>query len=327
VTDGVVVDPLPSGQDLPRTPLPPLRKASRRLDRTDRRRAINLIVAVLCGLAVIAVLFPLADIIYTAFARGGGVLFQANFLSAEPPPPCSAISCSTVGIGPEIEGTLVMVGMAAGIAVPIGVLSAIFASEYRGRGLGRVISFTADVMTGIPSIIIGAVIYTYFVIYAPTIALSPHVIIPSAIAGSLALSIIMIPIIERTTEEALRLVPNSIREAALALGIPKWKSTLRIVVYTALPGAMTGILLAVMRAAGEAAPLLFTASGSNYYLMGLNNPTGALPLIIYYFALSPSSNWIRIAWGATLFLLITVLTANVLSRVMIHRLARKMGRV
>ena len=288
---------------------------------------MNTLTAVLTGLCVVAVLYPLADIVYEAFVRGGSVLFQAQFLTAVPPTPCSAISCSTVGIGPEIQGTLVMLGLAAAIAVPVGVLAAIFAAEYRGRGLGRAISFTADVLTGVPSIIVGAFVYTYFVLYAPTIPLSPTVIIPSAVAGALALSMIMIPIVTRTTEEALSIVPDSMREAALALGISKWKSTTRIVLIASLPGTLTGVLLAVMRAAGEAAPLLFTAAGSNYYLHGLNTPTGALPLIIYTFALSPASNWKEVAWGATLFLLILVLAANVLSRMMIRRLARRMGRV
>lgn len=297
-----------------------------RFDHTSVRKLINWVVAGLTGLCVVAVLYPLADIIYEAFSRGGGVLFQPQFLSSVPPTPCSQLSCSTVGIGPEIEGTLVMVGLAACIAVPVGVLAAIFAAEYRGHGLGRAISFTADVLTGVPSIIVGAFVYTYFVLYAPSIPLSPVIVIPSAVAGALALAFIMIPIVTRTTEEALTIVPISMREAALALGIPKWKSSLRIVLIASLPGTLTGILLAVMRAAGEAAPLLFTAAGSNYYLQGLNTPTGALPLIIYTFALSPASNWHEVAWGATLFLLILVLVANVLSRTMIHRLARRMGR-
>jgi len=288
---------------------------------------MNYVVAGLCGASVLVVLYPLLDIVYTAFIQGGGVLFQAGFLTDTQPPPCSAISCNTVGIGPDIEGTLIMVGLASLIAVPLGTFAAIFASEYKGRGLGRAISFTADVLTGMPSIIVGAFVYTYFVLYAPTIELSPQVIIPSAIAGALALAIIMLPIIVRTTEEALRIVPNSIREAALALGIPKWKSTLRIVFVTSLPGALTGILLAVMRAAGEAAPILFTAAGSPYYAQNLNQPTAALPLLIYTFALSPSSNWLKVAWGATLFLLIMVLTANIIARLMIHRMAVRMGRI
>lgn len=305
----------------------PKGRSPQRRDHTLRRKIVNWIAAGLTGACVLAVLFPLADIVYTAFLKGGSVLFQAQFLFAVPPNACSAYGCSTVGIGPEIEGTGVMVALAAALAVPIGIFAAIFAEEYRGRGLGKVISFTADVLTGVPSIIVGAFVYLYFVLYAPSIPLSPKVIIPSAWAGALALAFIMTPIVTRTTQEALSVVPNSMREAALALGIPKWKSTLRIVLVASMPGTLTGILLAVMRAAGEAAPLLFTASGSNYFLTGLNTPTGALPLIIYYFALSPATNWREVAWGATLFLLILVLIANVGSRMMIRRLARRMGRL
>lgn len=291
-----------------------------KFDRHARRKFLSHSIAVVTGLCVIAVLFPLVSIIYTAAIRGGGVLFQAGFLTAVPPNACSAIQCRTVGIGPDIEGTFILVGIASLIAVPVGVLAAVFASEYRSRGVGRAISFTADVLTGTPSIIMGAFIFGYFVLFDPTI-------VYSAITGGLALSAIMIPIVTRTAEEALRTVPDSTREAALALGISKWKATLRITLITALPGVATGVLLAVMRAAGEAAPLLFTALGSNLYFQGFNQPTAALPLLIYNFALSPYSNQEKVAWGATLFLLVAILLANVGTRYMIHRLNRQMAGV
>ncbi len=288
-----------------------------RFDRPARRKFLSHSIAVLTGLCVVAALYPLVSIIYSAAIRGGGVLFQVRFLTAVPPNACSVVQCATVGIGPDIEGTVILVGLASLIAVPVGVLAAIFASEYRSRGLGRAISFTADVLTGVPSIIMGAFIFGYFVYY-PSITYS-------AITGGLALSAIMIPIVTRTTEEALRTVPNSIREAALALGISKWKATLRIVLVAALPGVATGVLLAVMRASGEAAPLLFTALGSNLYFHGFNQPVAALPLLIYDFALSPYSNQQKVAWGATLFLLAAILIVNVASRYMIHRLGRQMA--
>jgi phosphate transport system permease protein len=287
-------------------------------DRHARRKLLSHTIAVLSGLAVIAVLYPLVSIVYEAFVLGGGVLFQAQFFTAVPPNACSALSCQTVGIGPDIVGTLILIGIASGISVPVGVLAAIFASEYRARGLGRAISFTADVLTGVPSIIMGAFIYGYFVIYYPTIAYSAY-------TGGLALSAIMTPIVVRTTEEGLRVVPNSVREAALALGITKWKATLRIVLIAALPAVATGVLLAIMRAAGEAAPLLFTALGSNLYPTGLGHPIGALPLLIYFFALSPYSNQVKVAWGATLFLLLLILIVNIVSRLLIHRMAVRMG--
>ncbi|HXY47453.1 MAG TPA: phosphate ABC transporter permease PstA [Thermoplasmata archaeon] len=287
-----------------------------KFDHHARRKLFSHAIAVVTGLCVIAVLYPLFSIIYTAVIKGGAVLFQAGFLTDVPPNACSIVACKTVGIGPDIEGTFILVGLAACIAIPVGVLAAIFATEYRTRGFGRAISFTADVLTGAPSIIMGAFIFGYFVLYDPTI-------VYSAITGALALSAIMIPIITRTAEEALRTVPEATREAALALGISKWKATLRITLITALPGVATGALLAVMRAAGEAAPLLFTALGSNLPFQGFNQPTAALPLLIYNFALSPYSNQEKVAWGATLFLLVAILIANVATRYMIHRLSRR----
>lgn len=289
-------------------------------DRHARRKLLSHSVAVLTGLCVVVVLYPLVSLVYTAFADGGAVLFQAQFLTTVQPNACSAISCSTVGIGPDIQGTLIVVGLASGISVPIGVLAAVFASEYRARGLGRVISFIADVLTGIPGIICGAFVYGYFVIYYPQIALSFY-------TGALALSAMMIPIVVRTTEEALHVVPNSVREAAMALGISKWKATLRIVLIASLPGVATGVLLAVMRASGEAAALLFTLGGSTLWFQGFDHPGAALPLLIYNFALSPYSNQVKVAWGATLFLLILILAVNVVSRYAIHRMRVRMGAI
>jgi phosphate transport system permease protein len=287
-------------------------------DRVVRREVFSHAITVLSGLCVIAVLYPLASIVYEATIRGGRVLLSLAFFTQLPPNGCSPLGCQTVGIGPDIEGSLILLGLAGAIAIPIGVFAAIFATEYRTRALGRAVSFTADVLTGVPSIIMGAFIYSYFAIYYPLLAFS-------TITGTLALSIIMIPIVERTTEEALRTVPNSIREAALALGIPKWRSTVRIVLATALPGVLTGVLLAMMRASGEAAALLYTAFGSRLFFQGLNHPIAALPLLIFNFAESPYSNQVSVAWGAVLFLVAMVLAANVLARLSIERMVRRMG--
>ena len=288
-----------------------------KFDRFARRKLLSHTVTVLAGLTVVAALYPLVDLVYTAFLHGGAVLFQWTFLTSRNPTPCSAVSCNTVGIGPNIEGSFLIVGLASLIAIPIGVLAAIAASEYRTRGFGRVVSFTADVLTGVPSIIMGAFIYGYLVLEDPNLVVS-------AFSGSLALSAIMIPIVARTTEEALRTVPNATREAAIALGISKWKMTLRIVFISALPGVVTGILLAVMRAAGEAAPLLILTGNSTLWFSGYDHPAGSIPYLIYNYALSPSTNWQQVAWGATLFLLIAILIVNVLSRYMIQRLSTKM---
>jgi phosphate transport system permease protein len=284
-----------------------------------RRKAWNLALTVLMGACVLVVLIPLASIIYEAASIGGPVL-SPTFLTAGPPGPCSpgpGVACSVGGIGPAIQGTVILVALAAAIAVPIGLGAAILASEYRTRLLGRAISFTADVLTGVPSVIAGVFIYAYFVLYDPSIVFS-------TLTGSLALSVIMIPIVTRTTEEALRTVPNSIREAALALGISKWRATLQIVFITALPGVLTGALLSVMRGAGEAAPLLFTAFGARVFYQGLDKPINALPLLIFNFAESPYQNWIDLAWGAALLLILLILVVNVLSRLVIQRMVRRM---
>lgn len=289
-----------------------------KFDRFARRKLLSHAITVLAGLTVIAVLYPLVDLVYTAFVHGGGVLFQLTFLTARNPTPCSVVSCQTVGIGTDIVGSAAMVGLASLISVPIGVLAAIFASEYRSRGLGRAVSFVADVLTGVPSIIMGAFIYGYFVLEYPNLVVS-------ALSGSLALSAIMIPIVARTTEEALRTVPNATREAAIALGISKWKMTLRIVFVSALPGVVTGVLLAVMRAVGEAAPVLILTGFTTLPFQGYDRPAGTLPVLIYQYALSPSTNWQKVAWGATLFLLIAILLVNVASRYTIQRMSTKMS--
>jgi len=291
-----------------------------KFDRTARRKIWSLVVTVLTAACVVAILIPLGDIIYQAALLGGPVL-SFSVLTSNLPQPCSVpvngVPCQVGGIGPALEGTGLVVSLAALVSVPIGLAAAIFASEYRGRFLGSAISFTADVLTGVPSVIAGVFIYAYFVIYDPLIVFS-------VITGTLALSVIMIPIVTRTCEEALRTVPHSVREAALALGIPKWRTTLQIVVVAALPAILTGILLSVMRAAGEAAPLLFTLFGSRLGFQGFNNPMDALPLLIYNFAESPYQNWIHLAWAAALILIILVLVASVLSRLTIQRLVRRM---
>ncbi len=291
-----------------------------KFDRAGRRRLWSLAMSALTAACVIAILIPLGDIIYQAALLGGPVL-SFSVLTSNLPQPCTVPvnggACPVGGIYPALEGTGILVALAALVSVPIGLAAAIYAVEYRGRFLGVAISFTADVLTGVPSVIAGVFIYAYFVIYYP-------LIVYSVITGTLALSVIMIPIVTRTCEEALRTVPHSVREAALALGIPKWRTTLQIVVVAAFPAILTGILLSVMRAAGEAAPLLFTAFGSRLGFEGFNNPIDALPLLIYNFAESPYQNWIHLAWAAALILIILILITSVLSRLTIARMVRRM---
>ena len=224
--------------------------------------------------------------------------------------------CQQGGVAPAIQGTFILIGLASLIAVPIGVGAAIFAVEYGGeRAFARIIGMAADVLSGVPSIVAGVFIYSVILIYDPTLVFS-------TISGSLALALIMVPIVTRTTEEALRTVPNSVREAALALGISQWKTSVRIVFVSALPGVVTGVLLAVGRAAGEAAPLLIV-DNSLGKCTSINLPCAAVPLMMYTFATSPYQNWIDLAWGGALFLLVFVLGLSLVSRFVLNRMARR----
>ena len=292
-----------------------------RFDRLGRRKAFSLGMTVLTGVAVLIILIPLGAVIYQAASFGAAVI-SPGFFVEEPPIPCTPVNgivCAPGGIGPAIQGTLILIALASAVAIPIGVLAAIYIVEFgRQRPIAQVISSAADVMSGVPSIVAGVFIYALFVTYYPRIVFS-------AISGSLALAFLMIPIVTRTSEEALRTVPNSVREAALALGISKWKISLRIVLVATLPGVLTGALLAVARAAGEAAPLLLTAFGNPRFAQGLDQPIDAMPILIFQFATSPYHNWQALAWGAALILILLVLLLSVISRAVLARISRRMG--
>lgn len=288
-----------------------------KFDRAFRRKLFSHGMTVLTGLCIVAILIPLVAVIYECVVMGGPV-FNAAFFTQGIPQPCTIPPCQQGGINWAIQGTIVMVGIASLIAVPIGVGAAIFAVEYGGqRRIARIIGMSADIIAGVPSIVAGCFIFAVMLLYDPYIA-------SSAISGGLALSVIMVPIVTRTTEEALRIVPNSVREAALALGISRWKTTMRIVLVSALPGILTGVLLAVARAAGEAAPLLIVDGDGLYGFKGLNYPVNAIPLLMFTFADSPNSNWIALAWGAGLFLVLTILVLSLVSRFVLSRIARRM---
>ena len=285
------------------------------------RKLISWLATGLCLACVGIILVPLASILYTAFVNGGSVL-SFHFLTAGLPQQCTngpGTTCPVGGIGPIIGGTLTLVALASGMAIPIGVLTGIFTSEYGGYGLGRAVSFFTDVMTGLPSIVVGVFVYGIFVVYYPAIVFS-------AITGSIALAIIMIPIVARTSEESLRAVPHAVREAALGLGIPKYRGILRVVLPSALPAVATGALLAVMRAGGEAAPLLLTAFGNRFGFVGLNQPVSALPPIIFEFGTSPpDTNWYQDAWGAALVLIVLMLGISVVARLILRSRYRSFG--
>jgi phosphate transport system permease protein len=254
----------------------------------------------LAVLALVIALIPLISIIFEVVALGLPSINLA-FLTQEFAP----LGQPGGGIGPAIEGTLILIGVASVWAVPIGILSGIYVAEYHNSKIAPVIRFLNDVLAGMPSIVLGIFAWIMIVV----------VIGWSVLAGAFALGIIMIPTVSRTTEEAIKLVPGTTREAALALGVPRWRTTWSVVVSSSESGIATGILLAVARIAGETAPLLLTILGSQYWFSGINEPTAALPLAIYNFSQSPfaSVDWPR-AWGASLVLITMILAIYIVVR-------------
>lgn len=255
---------------------------------------------VLLALAVVLALLPLGLILGHLVVKGASSL-DWNFFTKVPAP----AGQSGGGVANAIVGTLIIVGGAALIGLPIGIAAGVFAAEYPGTRLSWLTRFVADVMNGTPSIVVGVFAWTWIV------ARQKHF---SGVAGSVALALIMIPMVMRTTEEMIRLVPQALRESALALGIPRWRTGLTIVVRTALPGVVTGSLLAVARVAGETAPLLFTALGSQYLGLDPRQPMAALPLVIFNYATGPYEDWHRMAWAASLVLLLVVFILSLSAR-------------
>ena len=272
--------------------------------RTIRRAVSNLMVGLMV-LAVVAALIPLFFILADLVMRGAGSL-SLDFFTRMPAPAGE----SGGGVAHAIVGTLLIVGMASLMGLPLGIAAGIYCAEFPGSRLTWATRFVADVMNGTPSIVVGVFAWAWIV------ATQKHF---SALAGSAALAMLMIPMVLRTTEEMIKLVPNSLREAALALGYPRWRTSLSIVLRTTLPGIVTGALLAVARIAGETAPLLFTALGSQYLTFDLNQPMAALPLTVFTYATGPYEEWHRNAWAAALVLILVVLVLSVGARLAIRR--------
>ncbi len=252
-----------------------------------------------CAAAVMA---PIVLVLYFLIREGASSL-DWSFFTQLPKPSGEAGG----GMANAIVGTLVLLAMAAGIGVPVGVMGGIYLAEYGSDRANYWIRFTADVLNGVPSIVWGMVVYALFVVPFKGF---------SAYAGGVALGFMMIPLVMRTTEEVLVLVPQGYREAALALGIARWKMITVIVVRTALKGIVTGILIAMARVAGETAPLLFTALGNNFWSHSLSEPISALPLQIFTYAISPYDDWHRQAWAGALVLMALILALNVLVRIL-----------
>ena len=257
---------------------------------------VSALSAVLCGVI-------LALVVVFVVGKGYKAL-NWDFFTKLPLP----VGMEGGGVANAIVGSIEIIAMASIVSVPIGVLAGIYLALF-GRGqLAANVRFFSDVLTGMPSIAIG--LFAYSLVVIPSGHFSAH-------SAAVALAVIMLPIVVRTTEEAVRLVPGVIREGALALGIPAWKATLLVTVPVARPGIVTGVLLAVARVAGESAPLLFTAFGSQFWPKSLESPTAALPLIIFQYAISPYHDWQQIAWGCALVLLVLVFALNLFARLAI----------
>jgi phosphate transport system permease protein len=269
------------------------------------RRARSHVMVGLMVVAVVIAVLPLFFILLDLLLKGAGSLSWDFFTKL--PEPAGEVGG---GVAHAIVGTLIIVGMASLIGLPVGIGAGIYCAEFPGSRLTWVTRFVADVLNGTPSIVVGVFAWTWIV------ATQKHF---SALAGSIALALLMVPMVMRTTEEMIKLVPNSLREAALALGYPRWRTSLSIVARTALPGIVTGSLLAVARVAGETAPLLFTALGSQYLSLRLDQPMAALPLIVFNYATGPYEQWHQFAWAAALVLILVVLLLSLGARLAIGR--------
>ena len=272
------------------------------------RQAISLLMTSLCALAVLVALVPLAFILFFVVSKGIGAL-NLEFFTHMPVP----VGEVGGGMANAIAGTLLVTGLGAIFAIPVGVVSGIFVAEYRTSQLSNVVRFAADTLNGVPSIVVGVFVYGLVVLPFRQF---------SAIAGGVALGVIMIPIIMRTTEELLRLVPDSLREGALALGATRARAVFTVVLPAALPGIMTGIVLALARVAGETAPLLFTSFNNRFFSTNLAQPMSSLTVQVYTYAISPYEDWHRQAWAGALVLVSLVLACSILARVATRRLER-----
>jgi phosphate transport system permease protein len=265
-----------------------------------RRRASSVIMLVLMGVAAVLTTLPLLFICWHLLRQGAASL-DVDFFTRLPRPPGETGG----GMANAIVGTLILIGVAAAIGLPVGVGGGVYLAEHRGARLATAVRFLADVLNGLPSIVMG--IFAWQVLVRPM----GHF---SALAGGIALGAMMIPLVTRSTEEMVRTVPVALREAALALGYPKWRTSIAIVVRTALPGIVTAALVAIARIAGETAPLLFTSFGNSFWSVSLGQPVAALPHQIYTFAISPYDDWHKLAWAAALVLIVLILVISVAAR-------------
>jgi len=266
------------------------------------RRAVDLAAQATAVLCTVAVLLPLVLIFGYLLSKGLSSL-SVEFFTNLPKP----VGEPGGGMANAIVGTLTLIGLACLFGLPVGMIAGVYLAEYGGTRLAWLVRFGADVLNGVPSIVIG--IYAYTLIVLPMHGFSAY-------AGGFALGVIMLPIVARTTEEMVKLVPNSLREASLALGVPAWRTTIWVVLRTARGGIITGMMLAIARVAGETAPLLFTAFGNQFWAQSLRGPIASLPVQIYTYAISPFDDWHRQAWAGALVLLILLAATSLLVRLL-----------
>lgn len=265
----------------------------------SKRRATNAVMTSLSGVCAIVVVSVLVMILgYIAWRGVSSISIQFLIGKFEP-------VGEGGGIGNAIVGSLVLLGLASVIGMPFGIAAGIYLAEFGDNWFGNAVRFVTDTLTGVPSIVVGVFVYALIVIPWKHF---------STIAGGVALALIMVPIVTRTTEEMIRLVPTSLREGALALGAPQWRVTLGVVLPAAASGVATGAMLAIARVSGETAPLLFTAFGSRYFFEGLDQPIASLTVQIYNYAISPYDEWHAMAWAATLVLMALILSINIAVR-------------
>jgi phosphate transport system permease protein len=268
-----------------------------------RRRLTNLLVIGLSMLATAFGLLWLVLVLGTLLVDGVSAITPALFAQMTPPPGSSG------GLLNAIAGSVLMTGIATLIGTPTGILAGTFLAEYaRSSRLGEVIRFINDILLSAPSIIVGLFVYEVMVVHMGHF---------SAWAGAVALAIIMIPVVVRTTEDMLRLVPDTLREAAAALGAPRWQVIVQVAYRAAMQGMLTGVLLALARISGETAPLLFTALNNQFWSVDLNAPMANLPVVIFQFAMSPYADWQTLAWGGALLITATILVLNITARILV----------
>ena len=273
-----------------------------------RRKIISRLAEAFCGVAVLLALLPLAMILFYVVKEGVGSLNLAFFIHMPKP-----VGETGGGMANAIVGTLILIGLAALFAVPVGCLCGVHLSEYPGTRFSSAVRFAADVMNGVPSIVIG--IFAYGLVVLPV----KHF---SAIAGGVALGLLMIPIVVRTTEELLRLVPSGLREGALALGATRTRAVFSVILPAALPGILTGILVALARVAGETAPLLFTAFNNRFWSTNVTQPIASLTVQVFTYAISPYEDWHRQAWAGAFLLVMIILTLSIVARLAVRRIER-----